>query len=59
VLTTGTGKGYFNDSTPAAASDSDEVVHSASVPEPSTLALFGTGVFILTGALRRKAQAVR
>ena len=57
VLTSGTGRGYFNGSSPASASD--EVVHSASVPEPSTLALFGTGIFILTGALRRKAQAVR
>lgn len=56
VLTVNTGNEYFEGSTPVSG---DAVVHSASVPEPSTFALFATGTFILAGALRRKAIAAR
>jgi hypothetical protein len=56
VLSINTGTGYFNGSTPVSG---DAVVHSASVPEPSIFVLFGTGAFILTGVLRRKALTAR
>ena len=55
-LTINTGKGYFNGSTPISGGDT---VVSSSVPEPSAFALFGTGTFVLAGALRRKARATR
>jgi hypothetical protein len=55
-LTIDTEKGYFNGSSTIAGGDT---VVSLSVPEPSTVALFGTGTFVLAGALRRKAPAGR
>jgi hypothetical protein len=49
-LTINTGKGYFNGSTTLAGGDT---TMRPSVPEPSTLALFGTGIIGLAG-LRKK-----
>jgi hypothetical protein len=56
VLTINTGKGYFDGATAISGGDT---VFSASVPEPSTFALFGAGTFMLAGAFRRKALAAR
>src|SRR5579859_6250815 len=53
-LTINTGKGFFNGSTTISGGDTSV---AASVPEPSTLALFGTGAFAIAGALRRKILA--
>ena len=53
-LTINTGKGFFNGSTTISGGDTTV---AASVPEPSTLALFGTGAFAFAGALRRKLLA--
>jgi hypothetical protein len=53
-LTINTGKGFFNGSTTISGGDTTV---AASVPEPSTLALFGTGAFAFAGALRRKILA--
>ncbi len=53
-LTINTGKGFFNGSTTISGGDTSV---AASVPEPSTLALFGTGAFAFAGALRRKILA--
>ncbi len=53
-LTINTGKGYFNGSTTISGGDTTV---AASVPEPSTLALFGTGAFAFAGAIRRKILA--
>lgn len=53
-LTINTGKGFFNGSTTISGGDTTVV---ASVPEPSSLALFGTGAIILTGAVRRRVLA--
>jgi hypothetical protein len=50
-LTINTGKGYFNGSTTISGGDTTV---NTSVPEPSTLALFGTGIIGLGGSLRRK-----
>lgn len=55
-LTINTGKGYFNGSTTISGGDTTV---ETSVPEPSTLALFGAGTMFLAGTLRRKALAVR
>jgi hypothetical protein len=55
-LTINTGKGYFNGSTTISGGDTTV---EASVPEPSTLALFGIGAIALAGKLRRKALATR
>ncbi len=54
-LTINTGSGYFDGSTTISGGDTTV----ASVPEPSTLALFGAGTIFLAGRLRRKALAVR
>jgi len=51
-LTTNTGKGFFDGSTLIAGGDT---TIEASVPEPSTLALFGTGTLLLAAGFRRKA----
>ena len=51
-LTINTGKGFFNGSTTIAGGDT---AVSTSVPEPSTLAMFGTGTLGLAGLLRKKA----
>jgi len=50
-LTINTGKGYFNGSTTISGGDTTV---SASVPEPGSLMLFGTGALALGGVLRRK-----
>jgi hypothetical protein len=50
-LTINTGKGYFNGSTTISGGDTSM---STSVPEPSTLALFGAGIIGLGGTLRKK-----
>lgn len=53
-LTVNTGKGYFNGSAPLSSGDTS--LSSATVPEPSTLAFFGTGFVGLAGIVRRKAR---
>jgi len=53
-LTINTGMGFFNGSTGIAGGDTTIV---GSVPEPSTVTMFGTGVVGLLGLLRRKLQA--
>lgn len=53
-LTINTGKGFFNGTTMIAGGDTTIV---GSVPEPSSIALFGTGMVGLVGMLRRKLQA--
>ena len=55
-LTVNTGKGFFNGSTTISGGDT---TLSTAVPEPSTLALFGTGVLAFAGAARRKLFAAR
>lgn len=52
-LTISTGTGFFNGSVALAGGDTSV----GAVPEPSTLALFGTGLLGLGGAIRRKALA--
>ena len=53
-LTINTGMGFFAGSTSIAGGDTTIV---GSVPEPSTVAMFGTGVVGLLGLVRRKLQA--
>jgi hypothetical protein len=53
-LTKNTGTGFFNGLTGIVGGDTTIV---GSVPEPSTVTLFGTGVVGLLGLLRRKLQA--
>lgn len=53
-LTVNTGKNFFNGSTMIAGGDTTVV---GSVPEPSTLAMLGTGAIGLLGVLRRKLQS--
>jgi hypothetical protein len=55
-LTINTGKGFFNGSTTIAGGDTSV---GFSVPEPSTLALLGTGIIGLAGSLRKKALLKR
>ncbi len=52
-LTINTGLGFFNGSVTLGGGDTTV----GSVPEPSTLALFGTGMLGLGGAVRRKVLA--
>jgi hypothetical protein len=52
-LTANTGTGFFNGSTLISGGDTT----IASVPEPSTLALFATGGMSLIGMMRRKLSA--
>ena len=52
-LTINTGKGLFNGSTTISGGDTS----FATVPEPSTLAMMGTGALGILGALRRKIVA--
>jgi PEP-CTERM motif len=53
-LTINTGKGFFNGSTTISGGDTEV---GAAVPEPSTLALLGTGTLGLAGLLRRRMRA--
>jgi len=53
-LTINTGKGFFDGSTLIAGGDTTTV---SSVPEPSSLALFGTGAMGMLGMMRRKLLA--
>jgi hypothetical protein len=55
-LTINTGKGFFNGSTSISGGDT---TIASSVPETSTLTMFGTGMFALAGALRRKVFSAR
>jgi len=55
-LTINTGKGLFNGSTTISGGDT---TIAGTVPEPSTLTMFGTGIFALAGALRRKVFSAR
>jgi hypothetical protein len=57
-LSINTGKGYFNRLTTTAGGDTT-AAGGFSVPEPSTLALFGTGAFGLAGSLRKKLLSQR
>jgi hypothetical protein len=52
-LTANTGTGFFSGSTLISGGDTTV----ASVPEPSTLALFATGSMSLLGMMRRKLSA--
>jgi hypothetical protein len=52
-LTINTGKGYFNGTTMISSGDTN----IATVPEPGTLGLLGTGLLGLAGALHRKLKA--
>ena len=50
-LTINTGKGFYNGSTVISGGDTTVM---SSIPEPSTLALFGTGALSLIGTIRRR-----
>jgi hypothetical protein len=52
-LTINTGKGFFNGTTMISSGDTN----IATVPEPGTLGLLGTGLLGLAGALHRKLKA--
>lgn len=56
-LTINTGRGYFDGMT--TLSGGDTAVSVASVPETSTLALFGTGVLAIGSLLRKKIVFAR
>jgi hypothetical protein len=55
-LTINTGRGFFNGTTTISGGDTSI---TPSVPEPSSLALFGTGILGLAGLLRKKYALLR
>jgi PEP-CTERM motif len=55
-LTINTGKGFFNGTTLISGGDTTV---ASSVPEPSTLAMFGTGALAFASALRRRILPAR
>jgi hypothetical protein len=55
-LTISAGREHFNGSPKV---DGDDDVRSSSVPEPSTLGLFGMGTFLLASELRRRGHVSR
>jgi hypothetical protein len=53
-LTINTGKGFFNGSTTISSGDTNFT--TATVPEPGSLSLFGTGLIGIAGLVRRKLR---
>ena len=54
-LTINTGRGFFNGQTSVSSGDTN----LATVPEPGTLSLLGTGLIALGGIVRRKLRTLR